>query len=71
VVSLLPVALTASASAALARVRPDLALLAWVPDSDRKAVLFRSRVRAQVVDDVHVLVGRLRHESRLGQGPES
>jgi CPA2 family monovalent cation:H+ antiporter-2 len=63
VVSLLPADLTGQAAASLSRARPGLALLAWVPNSDKKALLFRSRARAQVVDDVHVLVGRLKRDA--------
>lgn len=60
VVSLLPVALTAAAAAALQKVRPDLGLHAWVPDADEKARLFRSRARAQVVDDAPLLANRIK-----------
>ncbi len=60
VVSLLPIPLTASAVQALQRARPDLALLAWVPDIDEKAELFRARARVQVVDDEALLAARIK-----------
>jgi CPA2 family monovalent cation:H+ antiporter-2 len=60
VVSLLPVELTAAAAAALQRARPDLGLYAWVPDTDARSHLLRSRARAQVVEDVGLLCSRLK-----------
>jgi hypothetical protein len=54
------VQLTASAAAALARCRPDLTLFAWAPDIDDKAILFKARAKAQVVDDEALLMARLK-----------
>jgi CPA2 family monovalent cation:H+ antiporter-2 len=64
VVSLLPVSLTAAASTALARCRPDLGLYAWVPDAEERSQLLRSRARAQVVDDSGLLINRLKAAPR-------
>jgi CPA2 family monovalent cation:H+ antiporter-2 len=60
VVSLLPIPLTAAAAGVLQRVRPDLTLLAWIPDGDEKALLFRTRARVQVLDDVNLLAARIK-----------
>jgi CPA2 family monovalent cation:H+ antiporter-2 len=60
VLSLLPVPLTSSAAAALQRARPDLTLLAWVPSIEDKALLFRSRARVQVLDDIGLLAARVK-----------
>jgi CPA2 family monovalent cation:H+ antiporter-2 len=64
VVSLLPVPLTAAAAAALQKVRPDLGLYAWMHDAEERGRLLRSRARAQVVDDDHLLAGRLKAAPR-------
>jgi CPA2 family monovalent cation:H+ antiporter-2 len=68
VVSLLPVPLTGAAAAALQKVRPDLGLYAWMHDAEERGRLLRSRARAQVVDDDHLLAGRLKAAPRPAAG---